>query len=197
MTQAKYFPILFSAEMVRAILDGKKTQTRRIIKPQPDQVFMKKGEQQLFFEHAKWKLKYAESACHYGWIGDKLWVRENMTRWNQTIRPGCTYDAARPAVIGTNPPESYCGRAVWQWKLKTLPSIFMPRWASRITLEITRGRVEQLQSIDEEDAWAEGVQTRDEFIKLWKNLHRSSPYTWKLNPWVWVIEFKVKLPNDK
>ena len=191
MTQAKFRPIIFSAEMVRAILDEKKTQTRRVMKPQPKPSEMRwTGER--WEQYLGYPIGHDVPMCPHGEPSDQLWVREKMTRWNQTIRPGCTYDADRTAVIGTNPPESYCGRAVWQWKLKTLPSIFMPRWASRITLEITQVRIERLQQIGGTDAWAEGEMTVEEFIKLWDSINKKRGYEWSKNFWVWVIEFKAR-----
>ena len=183
--------------MVRAILDGKKTQTRRVAKGAEGAQYIvpaPPGNHPIGYE---WWVQFNALnsdylKCPYGKTGDQLWVREKMTRWNQTIRPGCTYDADRTAVIGTNPPESYCGRAVWQWKLKTLPSIFMPRWASRITLEITQIRIERLQQIGGADAWAEGEMTVEEFIRLWDSINEKSGYGWIENCWVWVIEFKAR-----
>lgn len=158
-------PIIFSGEMVRAILAGRKTQTRRVIKPQPviqDGVaFFKTGQR-----------------CPYGQIGDRMWVREAWIR-NSGVP---AYRADDPSWPGETP----------KWK----PSIHMPRWASRITLEIVNVRVERLQDITVGDAWAEGCPNSDVnvipdwFIPLWAGINAARGNGWDDNPWVWAIEFK-------
>ena len=188
-------PILFSGEMVRAILDGRKTQTRRVIKPQPSagvrrSVFVLSG---LEDGHGR------ELRCPYGRPGDTLWVRET---W-----------ASHKYMDDTKPSEFTAGAQmlpVWyradgvqsDERGKWRPSIFMPRWASRITLRVVDVRVEQVQDISEEDAVAEGVTKnlpdgwicaeshRMIFKRLWNSINGTRGYAWYTNPWVWVVEFE-------
>lgn len=181
-------PILFSAEMVNAILDGRKNQTRRIVKPEPDSIL--NGE-------PYWNiggLRLRETAnnplhCKYGLVGDSLWVRE--TFWHNDEIPGidgCCYraDGEMPRHMEHS-----------KWK----PSIFMPRLASRILLEITDIRVEQLQNISEKDAKAEGCRCnkdtcaetgygnyRDSYRALWESIN--GKWSWDTNPFVFAISFK-------
>lgn len=141
-------PILFSAPMVRAILDGTKTQTRRVVKTQPVDIDEDGPYTQVL--KSVGPISFADrkhAVCPYGAVGDTLWVRET---WFSA--PGYRAGDEHVAPIGFaadgKPPHpSYSKR----------PSIFMPRWASRITLEITDVRVERLQDISEEDARAEGL----------------------------------------
>lgn len=187
-------PISFKGEMVRAILDNRKTMTRRIINPQPLWV----ADPSVPF-----KTKDADPKgvvrCPYGKPGDRLWVRET---WRQGYEPtsfskGIVYRADHAKAIGM---DEYSGRHKWK------PSIYMPRWASRITLEITNVRVERLQDISEEDAKSEGIEKSDRFentfmtpagdyasakiafMRLWESINGSR--SWNENPWVWVVEFK-------
>lgn len=185
-------PILFNAEMVRAILDGRKTQTRRIIKPQPvwDTAFT--GKEGLVLGENVWSPdEYANYAtCPYGQPGDRLWVRE-------TFAEGLCTDSTL-AFRATHKPIDLAEG--WDEKIKWRPSIHMPRWASRITLEITGVRVERLQDISDKDARAEGASSVsfpvtenqrsdiDRFRALWNLTYGAG--AWGENPWVWVIEFK-------
>ena len=174
-------PIIFKAEMVTAILAGKKTQTRRIIKPQP--------ENNVNFGYsnnmAYWQPRNIK--CPYGKIGDKLWVRENFYVlphiWAQHHNEQPVHYSAD--VVNKQHIEDYVQK----------PSIHMPRWASRITLEITNIRVERIQDISEDDAKAEGIRYdvngfRYEFKHLWDSINKKRGFGWNKNPWVWVIEFK-------
>lgn len=157
-------PILFSGPMVRAILSGTKTQTRRIVKPQPNDAWSrnptvaeKRGVLCWADRNAEGTtLSISDLKCPYGKPGDCLWVRENF--WQS----GFPANAAHP--------ESGCNDPVWVWEQEVAfdlnrtpigwrkrPSIHMPRWASRITLEVVSVRVERLQDISEADAIAEGV----------------------------------------
>ncbi|MCS4496240.1 morphogenetic protein [Pantoea sp. B623] len=181
----KECPILLNAEMVRAVLDGGKTQTRRILKVQPhagvrNSVFVKSGYED---GHGK------ELVCPFGAVGDRLWVRETWARYNIDQD---THDIAYRATT----PDDWPKEGRWR------PSIHMPRWASRITLEITGVRVERLQDITNQDAMAEGIghlYAYDEsqptpkdatrrFAELWQSIYGAD--SWQANPWVWVIEFK-------
>jgi len=180
-------PILFSAPMVRAILEGRKTQTRRVVKISNPENAMRVEFSSTDFGVYRFDLYFPTHVrsetfpCPYGQPGDRLWVRET---WRDGIYDGPIYRADACKVTD----EQLEGT----WK----PSIFMPRWASRITLEITDVRVERLQEISEEDAKAEGVlrsgQTfRQSFNDLWGTIHAADgPNGWSADPWVWVIEFK-------
>jgi len=191
-------PILFSGPMVRAILDGRKTQTRRIVKPQKrkDGVqLIPELLQQIGVGHA----------CPHGAVGDRLWVREKwgpcQSNYKQDIATAtyaCFPDGSQKFKLGTyfqynNNPDDIASKwpSGWKWR----PSIHMPRWASRITLEITGVRVERLNEISEEDAQSEGVPVslmgashRIGFENLWGSIN--GPESWAANPFVWVIEFK-------
>lgn len=212
-------PIIFSAPMVRAILSGAKTQTRRIVK-------------NAHMMSVDGELVPIAAFCPYGQPGARLWVREawRVGAWDESagcvatdykadgycrrewlrvddedlfirLRQQCIDDAR--AALG--PADRYTwepGRSPCRWR----PSIHMPRWASRITLEITDVRVERLQDISEADAVAEGCKpirpelvldglivrlersAVDEYRQLWQSIH--GPESWNANPWVWVIEFK-------
>lgn len=193
-------PILFSTPMIRAILDGKKTQTRRIVKHVEDARFIRAqdgfpdGSTRPVFEVGD---DVCSVRCPYGEPGDRLWVKENYRlRADQDGKPprddwwksGAWYaaDGATPTGCGGGPG-------------KLRPSIHMPRWASRITLEVTSVRVERLQDISEDDARAEGVVPElclpgddvsyvSGFALLWELLnHERAP--WDSNPWVWVVAF--------
>ena len=226
-TAIKERPILFSGSMVRAILDGRKTQTRRIMKPQPTA--------ESHDEYTKWcwpanddAMKFAwagqspisdavEGHCPYGTIGDRLWVRETWGKTrqcddlNSTEGDVIAYRAGGTRVWNANPASPKLMRFGANhyyddpkpWK----PSIHMPRWASRITLEITSVRVEQLQQISDQDALSEGIPVEpttpgidhcidgewwpgrpvQHFRNLWQSINGDD--SWGLNPWVWVVEF--------
>lgn len=194
-------PILFSGEMVRAILAGTKTQTRRVVKvplwdPPMERAFAPGC--------GIWRgADSSEVRCPYGSAGSRLWVREAFAR---------DYFSATPYL----PPEQRHGyRADWTQRAadtapepKWTPSIHMPRWASRLTLEVTGVRVERLQDISEEDARAEGIvesgtapgwfkpkadgsfadPARGAFQLLWESINGAE--SWAANPWVWVVEFR-------
>lgn len=210
-------PILFSGPMVRAILAGQKTQTRRVVKPQPD---MEHNGEPYWYEGGYRAWEYRKPAnvpernsdnnvvCPFGQPGDRLWVRES-------------YRVMRPHGI-----DEVQYKADWKplphdgWK----SSIHMPRWASRLTLEITDVRVERLQDITEEDALAEGIaevgrcqkyvlhlpryhwnplepcdgDTYDApsmaFSDLWDSINAKRGHGWDTNPFVWVVTFKQVTP---
>jgi hypothetical protein len=183
-------PILFKGEMVRAILEGRKTQTRRIVKPQPylddrgNLIYDKWNFGQTAFGKPNLD-NLAKMKCPYGQVGDRLWVRETWgicPDYNQV-----KYKADR----GSD------DRDVYKWK----PSIHMKRKYSRINLEITGIRIERLQDITEKDAQTEGVSrlnlgdlgietNKSAFRSLWDNINASMGYGWNKNPWVWVVEFR-------
>lgn len=163
-------PIIFSGPMVRAILEGRKTQTRRVVKDDTMLAWLNcDNVVKPINDHV------AHLGCPYGQPGDRLWVRE-------TFCPD--YD---PPIYKADEDQAKIA-----WK----PSIHMPRWASRITLEITAVRVERLQDISDADALAEGCEpfrendmnAIDAYADLWADIN--GPENWEANPWVWVIEFK-------
>ena len=201
--------MIFNAEMVRALLSGRKTQTRRIIKPQPEATLSGSLS-------GKWlsrplnglllpKIEDIAIHCPFGVVGDRIWVRETfqgplfdydlMDSYRKDPTPFekpefCVYKAD-----GVPAPEFYDAddelHCCWR------PSIHMPRWASRILLEITNVRVELLKSISDGDAIREGCSTADMksgdcvadvFARLWASIYGAE--SWNANPWVWVIEFK-------
>lgn len=180
--------ILFSAPMVRAILAGTKTQTRRAVRPQPPS----NGPRLEYGELCDWRSYRVR--CPYGKTGDRLWVRE-------TWSVGHGYDGHKPREIPELPfiKRHYAateerGGLLWR------PSIFMPRWMSRITLEITEIRVWRLQDISGDDCVAEGIDPsttpgigsdaslRTAYAALWGSINGAG--SWKLNPWVWAISFR-------
>ncbi|MDR8492024.1 morphogenetic protein [Serratia nevei] len=192
-------PVIFNSEMVRAILDGRKTQTRRTIAnvgsdnciPLQKPTKTKDG----IYTHVM--DAPGHGLCPFGQVGDRLWVRETWARYN------IDQDAHDMAYRATTPDD-------WPKEGRWRPSIHMPRWASRITLEITAVRVERLNDISEEDAKAEGVKPAGDmlpdysdtfltpkgdfatakvaFQRLWQSIYGVD--SWNANPWVWVIEFR-------
>lgn len=172
-------PILFSAPMVRAILDGTKTQTRRVIKGLALN-WIADGFCPEFIACAENKL------CPYGQPGDHLWVRETFLGWYNTDDGSFSHAAAYRA-------DGYKLENGEKWR----PSIHMPRAASRITLEITGVRVERLQDISPEDCLAEGIRGEHgngrcdlttAYADLWEQINGLG--SWDANSWVWVVEFK-------
>jgi hypothetical protein len=161
-------PILFNPPMIRAVLDGRKTQTRRVVKPElpPEALapvcesgwwmWQRFNAERRHFD-GKTTDKLWDQRCPYGQPGDRLWVRET---WMDLIGTGIersTGDRGRYAYAADTPPGSYGDEARKGYGLKWRPSIHMPRWASRITLEITGVRVERLRDISPYDAIAEGL----------------------------------------
>ncbi|HEJ7090437.1 TPA: hypothetical protein SMF67_001069 [Serratia marcescens] len=237
-------PVIFNGEMVRAILDGRKTQTRRVMKPQPEPCYrgghwwpsnafktMLHIEEQMQNGAGGWG-GLAGDACPFGQVGDRLWVRETFAilgnedgcpiDWDGNLIKGDEKHAARIYKASCwQEPGNY---GLWsipdrdtQYEGAWRPSIHMPRWASRITLEIAAVRVERLNDISVDDAKAEGVRAlennfgsgpaycdyllpnlddtaewynraSDSFKSLWKSIYGAE--SWRANPWVWVIEFK-------
>jgi hypothetical protein len=191
----KEHPILFSTAMISALLDGRKTQTRRIFKDHP----------RLRSDLSKVDLKawmgnhpeYILSFCPYGKPGDVLWVRESFSFYE-------------PDGYGFNYKADFTDAHTFKWK----PSIHMPKDAARIWLQVEEVRVERLQDISEIDAFAEGVEKvnrmwryylgdgnglvsfpSDSYRSLWEKLNGED--SWQLNPWVWVVEFKILSINGR
>lgn len=222
-TAAKERPIIFNGEMVRAILKDLKTQTRRVMKPPPfTNIKHVRSVRQLISEGFLRQNDYEPDKCPYGQPGDRLWVRETWkpveldepeadfegevitagtdgTRYRadgafQVIEN--TQAASTKWCEARRPSENWPHNGPVNWR----PSIHMPRWASRITLEVTGVRVERVQDIRRADVHAEGlpVDTGPQydgqdwlewFRELWDRSN-AKRYGWDANPWVWVIEFK-------
>lgn len=187
-------PILFSAPMVRAILGGAKTQTRRVA----DMDKLIRADVRDYGpewdEHVWSATANAHVRCPYGEPGDRLWVKETYAlhhAWD-AHPPSAGGAASKRVWHRADAPDAIDGRGRWR------PSIHMPRWASRLTLEVTSVRVERLHAITEDDARAEGVEAsngaapsgwaRHNFADLWESIN--GPESWEANPFVWVVGFK-------
>lgn len=206
---------MFSAPMVRALLAGTKTQTRRVAKvPDPWHRMMSDPERGAGTKEA------FVVACPYGGVGDRLWVKETFSPFR--IHGGASDIMRADYVVLKDGAQVYtplpgggqrffAPLKVWgsgafdyiRWR----PSIHMPRWASRITLEITEVRVQRLKDITDEDAKAEGVTEagasyerevypiesyRRAYSALWDRIN--GPGSWSSNPWVWALTFRVVVP---
>ena len=203
-------PILFSGDMVRAILDGRKTQTRRVIKPQPErggggwmyagQYFADDGKMKNFLFHDV----YGNGKCPYGGVyadgtAEWLWVRETF-QW-------CSICGTTNFRANGDGMCWLCSEDLGKWQ----PSIFMPREASRLTLRVVGVRVERVRDISEAEAQREGWfyqnhdlskrydpvtmdTARKWFAALWDSINAKRGYSWDSNPWVWVVEFEVVTP---
>jgi hypothetical protein len=206
MSQVKERPILFSGAMVRALLDASKTQTRRVIKnieededlgylfPKPKHLVQGKDDTGCCFTKNPANSRLLLEICPYGKPGDRLWVRESMIK---NLNSGTYWPMAdgytRSISEETGKPFPH---------EKSVPSIHMPRAASRLLLEITAVRCERLQEISHKDALAEGVwrptaglvgmpgySAVNAYKELWNKIN--GPESWAANPWVWVVEFKI------
>jgi hypothetical protein len=201
-------PIIFSTEMVRALLDGRKFQTRRLIKPQPERP--PNGYPGASRDRLEYFDKLFES-CKYGKVGDKLWVREKIYCFDGNILPklkgddfdnlwchGCDY--------ATNIEDT-------ELVTKTISPIFMPRWCCRIELVLAEVSIERVGDISWPDAIAEGLEIiktpgldrrykfgnlgiyydpGEAFVKLWDSINTTAGTKFEDNPWVWVLKFEVK-----
>lgn len=226
-------PILFSAPMVRALLDGRKTQTRRIVKPQPPTEVRDAGVicSATTSSNGLWSwlddtsLEWASIVggyfrCPYGVPGDQLWVRETCRAEElPSGLDGVRYiadDAFRAIENSQKAADQWCELNAYSDRTgATVPPIHMPRWASRILLEVTDVRVQRLQDISEADATAEGTPcyvcggvldgrreadchcfhrkaTASDYRCLWEQINSAD--SWDANPWVWAISFKRILP---
>lgn len=218
--ETKERPILFSGPMVKAIREGRKTQTRRVMKP-PLTV---NG-----VRHHKWERPDVIERCPYGKVGDRLWVRETWQTYRARsaeqnaaikasiarIESGQSKDIVAEVGSWPMPPNGDVNTLYaadfgeWAYDVDSdlkpwRPSIFMPRKLSRITLEITEVRVERLRAITGGDAWEEGFRARDDvgtyyhskerierFAEGWDEINAKRGYSWDDNPWVWAITFKT------
>lgn len=190
-------PILFSGPLVRALLAGTKTQTRRLMKPQPEEGAHMAPEMGAALHEDHWGNPIAAHACPYGKVGDRLWVRETWG-FDSQVRADFKPALGRYDLSGMDLRERIVfradesGREVPRWR----PAIHMPRWASRITLEVTEVRSQRLQDISEEDAKAEGItgpyhysSARAAFECVWDTINGKRA-SWESNPFVWAISFR-------
>lgn len=191
-------PILFNTAMVRAILDGRKTQTRRVVKPQP-QSYSFDGRVYIFDEGELPKPQYQP--------GDILWVRET---WKKVCATESYYEGGE--IVNSEELFGYMYRAdnLIRWderepkndefhlsditrELKWRPSIHMPREAARLFLRVTDVRVERLHEMTDDDVRREGIENPGDFIRLWDSTIKAvdrDRYGWYANPWVWVYTFE-------
>jgi hypothetical protein len=218
--------MIFNGEMVRALLDGRKTQTRRIMKVQPEPSKSRPGD--FWFSSKKLEsmvhvsdlapgnspivdchLFFQEHCCPFGAVGDRIWVREAFRVHSRATDAATLVYKASERNSWTEQthrvPVAVCNKPATPEKWT--PSLHMPRWASRITLEITDVRVERLNSISESDAIAEGLERYNDdgiiyygpfgrgdcrpevaYRDLWLSIYGAE--SWQANPWVWVIKFK-------
>lgn len=227
-------PILFSGAMVRAILEGRKPLTRRPVKPSPVDMVAFIGKDNLPTWEYGWcsheRVISKHIACPHGNPGDHLWVRETFAlqcnveddkppfsdsrpikRFDNAdesgwLQPHYRASDPQPEITCPENPHHNCGSedicaSPWQ------PSIHMPRWASRLTLEITNVRAERVHEITTEDIIAEGLSTslrehdaevdlRDKFKSLWDSVYEKRGFGWDKNPWVWAITFKKLVAGE-
>lgn len=217
----KSTPILFSGPMVRAILEGRKTQTRRVVRSppwaKPDSLELTLGGFPIAISRRSGC--FSDVPCRYGSPGDRLWVREGfampdrITNGGRPSLPVPDHDVGQVHYLADGPaPAGWRGR----------PSIHMPRWACRLEVELTAVRVEQLQEISEEDALAEGIGRIpfDEYLNLKgrngglpSSIKTAPPYVrafrvvwesingkrapWAENPLVWVLQFQRVPPGHR
>ena len=183
-------PILFNTEMVRAVLDGKKTQTRRVIKPEPKTVY---AQDNFNFLNIPGKGPVWDHKIYQ--VGDILWVRET---WAETWTPDSNDVGFVYKADGKPPKFPYWGNAKQSKDEVWMPSIHMRKEAARLFLKVTNVRVNRLQDITEDEAMAEGVNPSCcppyehlshllAFKDIWESIYNN----WLDNPWVWVIEFEV------
>jgi len=209
-------PILFTAPMVRAILDGAKTQTRRALKVQPIDVLPMKedkvGIEWVGLMQREPRPKGTVFRCKLGQAGDRLWVRETWRTDESLNGKAPSAFSAWPVRYEADGEVLRHGAFYGNTNGKTRVSIHMPRWASRILLEIAGVRVERLQDISEADAIAEGIEKTAaglwclygqaevdgtfspiaSYRALWNSINGAG--AWDANPWVWAVEFKRVMP---
>jgi hypothetical protein len=207
-TMIKDRPILFSGPMVKAILEGRKTQTRWVVNPEPKIVHAIYEDGSILTERI-FRKGDGLIHCPYGGRGERLWVRETFSISPPLSRRPIAHPEAYPNIKY----RATDNRSSWDdgpWK----PSTHMPRCASRILLEVVSVRVERVREISREDALAEGIgkteagryhaglygpnplcdYPQEAFRVLWDSINAERGYSWEANPYVWVVEFKVLEP---
>lgn len=212
------YPILFSGAMVKAVLSGAKTQTRRVVKldkwvTSHDSIILEVVDNFICVQQSKKTgaiLRDSKITCPYGVVGDQLWVRETICTGAKNNPEPCKnhiwrYFADNEPVVVSKENETVMRVWAHHKEQEYCPSIHMPRWASRIQLEITDVRVQRVQDISESDAMDEGsgvlLETHPErdgnpdqyrkcFHDLWDSINSKRGFGWKENPWVWAISFK-------
>ena len=188
-------PIIFSTDMVKAILKGRKTQTRRVIKLQPNIPITNHP----FAQYELLREWLVIHKCPYGQPGDRLWVKENLS-----VEKGATKSEIECGHFNYKADDE---KNLWtsQMGFRTISSRFMPRWASRINLVIVNVRVERVREISVIDAKAEGwpehlelfptinagAKSMGWFHISWDRINGKRGYGWDVNPWVWVLNFKI------
>ncbi len=220
----KSHPMIFSGPMVQAILEDRKSQTRRVLKPQPEFEGVKSfGNSWGWRKGDDWfsgvttdqmKDKFGllhPKRCKYQ-PGDLLWVKEAWWMWCEDADDTCPCEEKglpnpkhHVEYRATHPdkrPGGYDDETAPEYGIRWKSPLFMPRWASRITLEVTGARIERVQEIDMTDAYWEGCSAQedyngayDAFIETWHSLYPTGPKSWNANPWVVVIEFKQTKPS--
>ena len=201
-------PIIYSASMIQARREGRKTQTRRVFTyrhwadrigmHEMQSVYPDGGGNWIWWthdspEHAAKTLAYYPNGegvrCPYGRPGDTLWVREG-----HALVPASMYRHRTDIVQTSNPtnPEEVCiYRAEWEQDASAIlwrSPIFLPRWAARDVSRVTHVQPGRLQAITEADALQEGCESRDAFAHVWDAIHRRAPESqWAQNPWIWAI----------
>ena len=220
-------PILFSGPMVRALFAGKKTQTRRVYRPRSPEPYELMGEDESGKPWPVWMDPndggdYLPVRCPYGEPGDRLWVREkwcpDLGHFGHSIAYAAEYEGGeRERPMSSSMPSherqvwierwerKHGGWSAWSHAGKWSPGIYLPRWASRLTLEVEAVRVERLMALTEADAAAEGMDYSKcghpdcgptahgrvgTFGKGWDALNGKRGFGWATNPWVWVVTFK-------
>lgn len=212
----KEHPLIFIAPMVRAILNGRKTQTRRVMRQQPNIVAVLSAN--VLWRDSKaelWRNKeqYTRDCCKWK-PHDFFWVKENFQWiWKEGVRQPASKDEPEGWNIGyvaTEGRQEFYDNFEEELSNRIAPSIHMPRWASRIIREIVAVRAEQLQDISEADAIAEGIRrvgdgwgddgtiplcamssAANAYARLWNSINEKTPgKAWSDNPWVWVIEWR-------